>query len=951
MRTPESLDQYKFLRNKSIKIINKKQRDFFRKNCSEINENTREGEVWKLVSSMEGRQKQGPNTVILKDSGGRDVISNKDKAELLGKHYENISADSNLDNEFLMKKNRHKISNPHLFRKQNNSIDPINNDFNLQELLGTLRTKKTSAPGEDGISYDILKNIHIFGLKEILRLFNTIWNSGSIPKIFKHAIVVPILKPNKPKSDPASYRPISLTSHLGKVLETMFTNRLQQKLEAYRKLNKLQSGFRKKRQTLDQLARLIHNAEKCRNMNKTTLAVLLDLEKAFDLLWREGALEALQKLNVTGRAYNYIQDFLTDRTFQVRVGESLSDSKTQENGVPQGAVLSPTIFNILIDAVATIPDIFPHVDLGQFADDTALWIKALDCPDFGPEACNKLREKIRKPLEKLLKILRDIGFKVNVKKTQVIFFNRPRKGREYIKINDKTIESSDSVTYLGMTLDTKLTYSEHIDNLINKGEKGLNILRKISGSTWGLHCSSRLLLYKNYILPKLVYGEEFFDKASITSLEKLQKFQNKALSVVSNTRKSLPIAARHYLCQLPPLAIRRKFKAIHLYNRLQYNKENPTNTIFTDAYQNTTHYRNKNKIKVTFTESIRKLLNDNNLQAFKVNSLPKPIEYWAIKGIKVDTTLSHLINHNTPKTEKLHHVIHHLRTKYANYTHVYCDGAKNRFSGQTGIGFYDISNDKEYKARLNPHLKIESVEVAAVSYSTKYVNDYLSSDNCLILSDSLNACKHLNEYCDTNHRLDIINSIHRLSHNIKIHHGTVTILWIPAHIDLAGHDRADQLAKEGMNCNNVHNINYSIDELKIIIESGYTVPAVQSYWAEARTGNHGRDIIPNFFSSININNLTKKNSTTQMLIRLIFGTAEFYIGRNRACADCNANLSIEHAVMNCKLFDETRNRIRDTLRQHNKELTLKSILEPKCHTSIKEYRNILVNEIHTKFTI
>ena len=334
-RTPENLERYKILRNKSTKLINKKQKDFFRKNCSELNEQTKEGEVWKVVSSMEGRQKQGPNTVILRDSEGRDVISNKDKANLLGKHYENISADSNLDSDFLRKKNRHKIDNPHLFQKQENNIrDPINHDFSMQELLGTLRKKKNSAPGEDGISYDILKNAHIFAIREILRLFNIIWDSGNIPKLFKHAIVVPILKPNKPKTDPASYRPISLTSHLGKILETMFTNRLQQKLEAYRKLNKLQSGFRKKRQTLDQLAKLIHNAEKSRNMNKTTVAVLLDLEKAFDLLWREGALDALQKLNISGRAFNYIQDFLKNRTFQVRVGESLSDTKIQENGVP-----------------------------------------------------------------------------------------------------------------------------------------------------------------------------------------------------------------------------------------------------------------------------------------------------------------------------------------------------------------------------------------------------------------------------------------------------------------------------------------------------------------------------------------------------------------------------------------------------------------------------------------
>ena len=148
-----------------------------------------------------------------------------------------------------------------------------------------------------------------------------------------------------------------------------------------------------------------------------------------------------------------------------------------------------------------------------------------------------------------------------------------------------------------------------------------------------------------------------------------------------------------------------------------------------------------------------------------------------------------------------------------------------------------------------------------MSYGIKYINDYLTSVNCLILSDSLNTCKQLNEYNDSNHRLDIIHAIQKLSHNIHINHGTVTILWIPGHIDLAGHDRADQLAKEGTNSDNVHNINYSIDELKLVVESGYTIPAIQSYWAEARTGNHGRTVIPNFFTNFNINSLTKNEKS------------------------------------------------------------------------------------------
>ena len=505
-----------------------------------------------------------------------------------------------------------------------------------------------------------------------------------------------------------------------------------------------------------------------------------------------------------------------------------------------------------------------------------------------------------------------------------------------------------------MTLDTKLTYSEHIENLITKGERALHILRKIGGASWGVKCNTRLLLYKNYILPKTVYGEEFFDKGSLTSLNKLQKFQNKTLTIISNTRKSLPIAARHYLCQLPTLEIRRKIKILHLHNRLQYNQENPTNTIFTDRYDNTTHYRNKNKIKPTFVESTRTLIQENSLTQFKVNSMPKPIEYWALKLIEVDTSIVKLINeYNNPTVnDKLDIVLNHLRLKYANHYHIYCDGAKNRDTGHTGIGIYDITNNITYNAKLNTHLHIDNVELAAASFSAKYINQNMPNSNSLILSDSLSACRRLSEYSDTDPRLDLVNVIHRFAHNSKIRNGSITILWIPAHINLTGHDIADRLAKEGTHSRNFKDLGYSTKELKLVIESAFTIPTLQSYWQESRIGTHGRSIIPNFFSNLKINNLTKRNSISHLLIRLIFGTANFHIRRNNAaCEECQSNLSIEHVVLHCKLFEHSRNRISEELNKLNKETTLENILSPNCHASIKELRNILIREIHDKFTI
>ena len=241
--------------------------------------------------------------------------------------------------------------------------------------------------------------------------------------------------------------------------------------------------------------------------------------------------------------------------------------------------------------------------------------------------------------------------------------------------------------------------------------------------------------------------------------------------------------------------------------------------------------------------------------------------------------------------------------------------------------------------------------MAAASYSAKYANSQLLSCHSIIISDSLHTCRKLERYSDSDPRLDLIQAIHKFCHNIIINHGSLTILWVPAHIDLEGHDTADQLAKEGMNSDQTHNIGHSLKELKPIIQENFTKNATQRFWSEARTGSHGRRILPNFVNNHNINNFTKFNSKSQLLYRLIFGTAEFHIPRNRACIECNSNLSIEHTVMVCRNFSDTRNILRGKLNRINMPLTLENVLNPNCHPSIRESRNILIEEINNKFSI
>ena len=227
-----------------------------------------------------------------------------------------------------------------MFKTKSASSSILNSAFKISELKKALNKCRNTAPGQDLLCYEMFRHLSLSSKEFLVKYFNKIWSCGILPSSWKHSIIVPILKPGKVKSDPASYRPIALTSNLCKLYERMIVYRLQWFLEKKGLLNINQSGFRKKRRCLDQLLRLSDDILKGFGQRYCTLAVFLDFEKAYDMIWRNGVLYKLHLLGVDGQLFNWIKSFLESRTFQVRVGSTLSDVFNLLNGVPQGQLLA-----------------------------------------------------------------------------------------------------------------------------------------------------------------------------------------------------------------------------------------------------------------------------------------------------------------------------------------------------------------------------------------------------------------------------------------------------------------------------------------------------------------------------------------------------------------------------------------------------------------------------------
>ena len=224
------------------------------------------GKVRRMATSFSGVQKSFSIPKLTLDQNVASSAS--ENASLLALIFSETSQTTNYSTCFIRRKLEFERNTPPLIPFHIESPDPINLPFSMRELKRAINSKKQSATGVDEISYVMLKHLGDENLEVILHLLNSSWTNGEIPESWSRSIIVPILKPGKPSTSATSYRPVALTSHLSKILETMVSKRLIWFLEWQNILSTSQSGFRSQWSTLDHIVALHDEAVKSTSNGK-----------------------------------------------------------------------------------------------------------------------------------------------------------------------------------------------------------------------------------------------------------------------------------------------------------------------------------------------------------------------------------------------------------------------------------------------------------------------------------------------------------------------------------------------------------------------------------------------------------------------------------------------------------------------------------------------------------
>jgi Reverse transcriptase (RNA-dependent DNA polymerase)/Endonuclease-reverse transcriptase len=522
--------ELKLARNNYYYIVRKEKRECWQKflqGAEEILEDnptyTDKNRCWTALKYTSSRASS--TTPAMKDANGDFATTIEEKEEIFRKMAFPDPIASSINIPF----------------SRNSSINAISSfitEEDIEKALFEQSIKK--APGPDKLNFKALRLLWSWDKARIQALILQCFNQGIHPKSWKKAKGILLRKPNKSDYSIAkSYRVISLLNCLGKVAEKVAATAIANFCEANELLHEGQFGYRKQRNAIDAVAKLIYTTEKAWNQKKLLGALFMDVKGAFDYVVKERLLQRMNKLEIPQFLINWTESFLTNRQAQLVIDGFTCSLKDTNSGVPQGSPVSPILFNIYLSGIFDkIEEQNPEITALSFADDIAFLAPGKTVKDIQDALTNAGEQAIAWGL------LNNVKF--DIEKTEAVLFTKKRKIRQNllnynIKIQSHNIKFNKEATrWLGIWLDAGLSLKEHRQIRLQKAQKAENRLKAISG-TFGLASGLVRRVQIAAVQSIALYGAELWWKGQKDAINKFQKLINKQSRAITGAFTTSPI--------------------------------------------------------------------------------------------------------------------------------------------------------------------------------------------------------------------------------------------------------------------------------------------------------------------------------------------------------------------------------------------------------------------------
>ena len=522
LRTNESKDDYNRTKQMAIYVTKKARTEFETRIANNIKENPKE-----FYSYVNNKTTVRSEIAVLKNRDGELAILPHEKAEMLNTFFASV------------------------FTKEDTANIPEPESKVLQSMLSTIivteqmvrdrlkEQKPGKSAGPDGIHSRVVVETQEQLVGPLTIIFNKSLSEGVVPDSWKEAEVVPIFKKGK-RDDPGNYRPVSLTSVCGKIMEKIVRKEIVDHSERNEVISDVQHGFVQGKSCQTQLLTVIEEWTKWMEERKPFDCLYFDYRKAFDSVPHMRLMRKIESCGITGQVQRWIKSFLQGRRQRVRVGEAVSGWKKVTSGIPQGSVLGPTLFVLFINDLPQVVE----SRVALFADDTKVFREIQSDED---------REKLQQDIDELLIWSKKWQLPFNESKCKVMHYGKTNRKADYNLGGVQIVEVSEE-NDIGVTFDQQLSFGTNASKVVAAANSTLGLINRHFRH---IETKPFMNLYKTLVRPKVEYCMTVAQPVYKKDKEKIERVQHRATKLVLGMENK-DYSERLAELKLPSLEYRRK---------------------------------------------------------------------------------------------------------------------------------------------------------------------------------------------------------------------------------------------------------------------------------------------------------------------------------------------------------------------------------------------------------